>query len=122
MAQHLLIIKRDLQVTSDKKDSSNRFDKGKFHMSTLLLREEFQTVIEERSKKEVDRRVFGNKVGFIAKLFGCWHEDVGRPFVEGKTAYRACLRCGARKQFDPNTLRTFGKFYYPPLVKRIENL
>lgn len=91
-------------------------------MSTVLVREDFQTIVKQKIRKEVDQRVFGNKVGFIAKLFGCWHEDIGRPFVEGKIAYRACLTCGARKQFDSNTLKTFGKFYYPPLVKRIEQL
>lgn len=91
-------------------------------MATTLVQEEFQTIVEQKSRKEVDRRVFGKKVGFIAKLFGCWHEDIGRPFTEGKTAYRACLSCGARKQFDPSTLKTHGRFYYPPLVKKVENL
>lgn len=91
-------------------------------MSTSLVREEFQTITEQKFKRDIDRRVFGKKVGFVAKLFGCWHEDVGRPFTEGKTAYRACVSCGARKQFDPKTLKTHGKFYYPPLVKRVEFL
>lgn len=91
-------------------------------MATTLVQEDFQTIVEQAGRKGVDHRVFGKKVGFLAKLFGCWHEDIGRPFTEGKTAYRACLSCGARKQFDPNTLRTHGNFYYPPLVKRVENL
>lgn len=91
-------------------------------MSTLLVQEEFQTITEQKIKRDIDKRVFGKKVGFIAKLFGCWHEDIGRPFTEGKTAYRACLSCGARKQFDTKTLKTHGKFYYPPLVKKVEFL
>lgn len=120
MAYQLLLENTGWNCSEGK--NSLKAHKGKFYMSTALIQEEFQTVIEQKSRKEVDRRVFGNKVGLIAKLFGCWHEDIGRPFVEGKTAYRACLGCGARKQFDPNTLKTFGNFYYPPLVKRIENL
>lgn len=91
-------------------------------MSTVLFQDDVQTIVKKQTKSNVDRRVFGSKVGFIAKLFGCWHEDISRPFVEGKTAYRACLKCGARKQFDPKNLKTFGSFYYPPLVKRIEQL
>lgn len=92
-------------------------------MSTVLFQDDIQTIVEKKvKKKDIDRRVFGTKMGIVAKLFGCWHDDISRPFVEGKTAYRACLKCGARKQFDPKTLKTFGGFYYPPLVKRIESL
>ena len=69
------------------------------------------------TENEVDQRVFGEKVGFIGKIFGCWHEEMSRPFSHGKVAYRSCLKCGARKQFDIETLETFGGFYFPPVVK-----
>lgn len=72
-------------------------------------------------KHRPDNFVFGKKMGLMAKLFGCWHENISRPFVQGHTSYRSCLRCGARKQFNPETLETFGAFYFPPLVKE-ENL
>jgi len=65
----------------------------------------------------VDEQVFGAKVGFFAKLFGCVHNNVSRPFTTGKTSYRTCLGCGARKQFNSETLQTFGSFYYPPIIK-----
>ena len=66
----------------------------------------------------MDNFVFGQKLSLMAKLFGCWHDNISRPFVQGKTAYRSCLKCGARKQFNPETLETHGKFYFPPIVKQ----
>lgn len=59
---------------------------------------------------------FGEKVGLIATLFGCWHKDLSRPFTAGREAYRACTSCGARKKFDKETLQTKGSFYYPPSI------
>lgn len=71
----------------------------------------------DRQKTKVNSEVFGVKVGLLNKLFGCGHRNISRPFAEGKTAYRCCIECGARKQFNPETLETFGKFYYPPIAK-----
>jgi len=59
---------------------------------------------------------FGKKIGIVGSLFGCWHKDLSRPFTTKKSSYRACLECGARKEFDPRSLRTSGPFYYPPAV------
>ncbi|MCU1290708.1 MAG: hypothetical protein JWN60_2937 [Acidobacteria bacterium] len=88
-------------------------------MATALLLDKFQKIFFKREKwvNEVDRFVFGQKVNLITKLFGCWHENISRPFVHGKTAYRSCLDCGARKQFNPETLETHGSFYFPPVPK-----
>jgi len=60
--------------------------------------------------------VFGGRIGFLGKLFGCWHKNLSRPFTKKNSSYRSCLSCGARKQFDANTLKTFGPYYYPPSV------
>jgi hypothetical protein len=68
-------------------------------------------------KAGIDERVFGAKVGIFAKLFGCEHKNISRPFTAGGTSYRTCLQCGARKQFNLDTLETYGSFYYPPVVK-----
>ena len=68
-------------------------------------------------KSVIESRIFGEKVGLIAKLFGCGHRNLSRPFGQGKSTYRACLQCGARKRFNPETLETFGGFYYPPAVE-----
>jgi len=69
--------------------------------------------------QEVDAQVFGEKVGLFGKVFGCWHEKLSRPFSQEKIAYRSCLECGARKQFDSETLETHGAFYFPPLVRAV---
>jgi hypothetical protein len=63
---------------------------------------------------------FGKKIGFLGSVFGCWHKNLGRPFTNKRVSYRACLECGARKQFDPKNLRTVGPFYYPPTVAGVQ--
>jgi hypothetical protein len=73
----------------------------------------------DRQRAEVNTEVFGVKVGLLNKLFGCGHRNISRPFALGKTAYRCCLECGARRQFNPDTLETFGNFYYTPIVKNL---
>lgn len=60
---------------------------------------------------------FGNKIGFMGSLFGCWHKRLTRPFTGKHVAYRACLDCGARKEFDTEDFRMVGPFYYPPTIK-----
>jgi hypothetical protein len=62
------------------------------------------------------RDPLGKKIGFFGNLFGCWHKDLGRPFTSGRTSYRACLECGARKKFDTQSFETSGPFFYPPSV------
>jgi hypothetical protein len=61
-------------------------------------------------------QVFGKKIGIIARLFGCSHSRLSRPFspANGKVGYRCCLQCGARKRFDLETRTTSGAAYYPP--------
>ena len=83
-------------------------------MQTISLENVLQDV-----RNRVDQTVFGDKVGVFGKLFGCWHDDLSRPFVQNNTAYRTCLNCGARKQFNTETLQTFGAFYYPPIVRKM---
>lgn len=63
---------------------------------------------------------FGEKIGLMGKLFGCWHKQLSRPFTNRNSSYRVCLNCGARKRFDTGTLKTYGPFYYPPAVSFIE--
>ena len=60
--------------------------------------------------------VFGSKIGLIGKIFGCWHNQLSRPFTNRKGSYRSCLNCGARKRFDTQILKTSGPFYYPPAI------
>lgn len=69
------------------------------------------------SETKSDAGLFANKVGLIGKLFGCGHGELSRPFSHGKVGYRSCLKCGAIKQFNLETLETFGGFYYPSIIK-----
>lgn len=64
---------------------------------------------------------FGKKIGFLSKVFGCWHKQLTRPFTNRNASYRACLNCGARKPFDAQNLKTFGSFYYPPAISFEDN-
>jgi len=63
------------------------------------------------------RGSFGEKIGFMASIFGCWHKRLTRPISDRSGSYRACLECGARKKFDTEDFRTSGPFYYPPSVR-----
>jgi hypothetical protein len=85
---------------------------AKIHMRVKTL---FSTNFLKRS--DPNTSIFGHKVGLIGKLFGCRHENLSRPFSQNNVTYRSCLDCGARRQFDGQTLQTFGAFYYPPIVK-----
>ena len=60
---------------------------------------------------------FGDRIGIMASLFGCWHKRLTRPIADDTTSYRACLDCGARKRFDTEEFKTSGPFYYPPSVR-----
>lgn len=84
-----------------------------------------EVILEQNNiAKEVINRTegnFGNKIGVLVRLFGCWHKEMTRPFTNGKQSYRACLSCGARRQFNAHTLETFGKFYYPPTISQVNN-
>ncbi|MFM9904506.1 MAG: hypothetical protein ACKVQJ_08050 [Pyrinomonadaceae bacterium] len=74
-----------------------------------------QNIIAERVL-DTSSDVFGKKIGLVASLFGCWHPEMTRPFTGRKGSYRACVECGARKEFDVTSFKTLGTYYYPPSV------
>ena len=84
--------------------------KGNF-MNTVLEQNQIAQSVLNRTNK-----VFGEKIGIMGKIFGCWHKQLSRPFTNQKSSYRACLDCGALKRFDTETLKTTGPFYYPPII------
>jgi hypothetical protein len=49
---------------------------------------------------------------FVARVFGCWHADLSRPFSREGRAYRTCLNCGAQRQFHLGKWEMQGQFYY----------
>jgi hypothetical protein len=50
--------------------------------------------------------------GWLTKLFGCWHKELSRPFSLHGQAYRTCIHCGARRQFNVGRWQMQGDFYY----------
>lgn len=58
----------------------------------------------------------GQKVGFLTKIFGCEHKRLSRPISTGNTGHQTCLGCGAKRQFDPIALKSFGDFYFSTAV------
>lgn len=78
-----------------------------------------QTRIAEEAIKRTEKE-FGEKIGLIGKMLGCWHKRLSRPFSNRDASYRTCLDCGARRKFDAENLKTFGPFYYPPAISFVE--
>ena len=79
-----------------------------------------QAILEQNmiADRLIDRTnsAFGKKIGLAVRLLGCRHRQLTRPFTNDKGSYRACLNCGARKEFDIKSFKTLGTFYYPPSV------
>lgn len=50
-------------------------------------------------------RESGRRMGLLASLFGCWHRKVCRPITRDGRTFIVCIRCGARKRYDPENLR-----------------
>ena len=47
----------------------------------------------------------------VRGLFECWHRRMSWPITREGQTYRACLKCGMCRRFDPETWETFGSFY-----------
>ena len=47
-----------------------------------------------------------------ARVFGCWHREMSRPFTLEGQSYRACLDCGARRAFDTANWKMVGAYSY----------
>jgi hypothetical protein len=50
--------------------------------------------------------------GLFARVFGCRHKEMSRPFTDQGQTYRTCLDCGARRQFNLRRWEMQGDFYY----------
>ena len=90
--------------------------------STLLNGIQLLANARVRRRETIDARVFGKKLGLISRFLGCQHKNIGRPFVEGKTGYRSCMGCGARKPFNAETLETSQTYYCPPMIRSATEL
>jgi hypothetical protein len=55
----------------------------------------------------------GGGIGnLVARLLGCWHKEMSRPFSNKGQAYRTCLKCGASRKFNVGSWEMQGRFYY----------
>ena len=71
------------------------------------------TLSHYSNSKAVDLRGVGPILAeWLTRLFGCWHTEMSRPFTHHSETYRACLGCGARRQFDPVRWEMVGAYYY----------
>lgn len=57
-------------------------------------------------------RLMTAPLSWLTRVFGCWHREMGRPVTSSGESYRACLDCGARRQFDTQAWEMQGPFYY----------
>jgi hypothetical protein len=86
-------------------------------MAALKFQNKFRFLLNRKRKARANEVIFGKKLTLTAKFFGCWHQNLSRPFEQEKIAYRTCLNCGARKQFNPETMKTHGSYYFPPTIQ-----
>lgn len=66
------------------------------------------------SEKKRETKELGKKITLLKTIFGCRHEDLGRPMTINGISYRSCAKCGARQYFDAKTLERTEGFYMPP--------
>ena len=63
--------------------------------------------------RQVNVSSMGTRIGdWVARVFGCWHLDMSRPFSHHGQAYRVCLNCGAQRQFNLGNWQMKGNLYY----------
>ena len=73
-----------------------------------------EAVVEQaRGLPAVMPEIFNKVRSATARIFGCWHVNMSRPFSQGNETYRTCVACGARRRFDLEQWEMVGSFYYP---------
>lgn len=60
----------------------------------------------------INKKMFEKPIGLIGRVFGCWHQELSRPFTNERESYRMCLHCGAHRRFDTETFKTYGPYYF----------
>jgi hypothetical protein len=59
---------------------------------------------------------------WLTRVFGCWHTEMSRPFTRDGQSYRACLECGARRNFDTARWEMVGAYYYDAPKNQLSSL
>jgi hypothetical protein len=61
--------------------------------------------------------------GWLGRMFGCRHKEMSRPFSSEGQTYRACLTCGARRDFNQDRWEMRGDYYFSlPSNRHFETL
>ncbi len=73
-----------------------------------------QAIVENHQKLVLTNASsqIGGIGGFITRMFGCRHKEMSRPLSLHGQTYRACLDCGARRQFNLKLWEMEGDYYY----------
>jgi hypothetical protein len=74
-----------------------------------------QITLKQYGQARLNRRPQGLTAqlsNWLARVFGCRHGEMSRPFTHDGESYRACLECGARRQFDSTRWEMTGAYYY----------
>ena len=83
-------------------------------MENVIAQSEFgQRALEKGIEVNVHEEIFGEKVGLIARVFGCRHSRMSMPVTTKDVTYRFCPTCGIRRRYDLETSRLRGSYYYP---------
>ena len=69
------------------------------------------TFNRESESRRAEQRQSG-AVSWLTRIFGCWHQEMSRPFTLHAESYRVCLECGAHRRFNPHTWEMTGPYYY----------
>jgi hypothetical protein len=59
---------------------------------------------------------------WLTRVFGCWHTEMSRPFTRDGASYRACLECGAHRNFDTARWEMVGAYYYDAPKNQLSSL
>lgn len=69
--------------------------------------------VEKRSRLDLNLTEMANEiVARLTVVLGCWHRRMSRPFSLRGETYRACLSCGAHRQFNLKEWRSEGVYYF----------
>lgn len=71
-----------------------------------------QLSISTSTIPQIDSPSTGRLNSLMARVFGCRHADLSRPFSRDGRTYRSCLNCGAQRQFNLGNWKMQGGFYY----------
>lgn len=72
-----------------------------------------ELTIANRAVGHIEPSSLTGKLGnLMARVFGCRHAELSRPFSRGGRAYRSCVNCGAQRQFNLGNWTMQGNFYY----------